>query len=61
MKLSDLHIAEAVVISELERRHMIEKLDDLMAELEQSTEISQRVIDGVVEMYAILGVKYEQA
>lgn len=48
-------------ISELERRHIVEKLDELMAELEQSTEISQRAIDGLTEVYAILGVKYEQA
>jgi len=48
-------------ISELERRHMIENLDTLMAELEQSTEISQKAIDGLIEVYAILGVTYEQA
>jgi hypothetical protein len=47
-------------ISELERRHMVEKIDDLMAELEQSTEISQRAIDGLIEVYAILGVTYEK-
>lgn len=61
MKLSDLNIAEAAVISELERRHIIAMLDQLMAELEQSTEISQGAIDGVVEIYAILGANYEQA
>jgi hypothetical protein len=47
-------------ISELERRYVVERLDQLMAELEHSTEISQGAIDGVVEIYAILGVKYEQ-
>ncbi len=60
MQLSDLHIAEAVVISELERRHIVEQLDQLMAELEQSTEISQGAIDGLIEVYAILGVKYDE-
>ena len=47
-------------ISELERRHIVEQLDQLMAELEQSTEISQGAIDGVVGIYAILGATYEQ-
>jgi hypothetical protein len=47
-------------ISELERRHIVEQLDQLMAELEQSTEISQGAIDGVIEIYAIIGAKYEQ-
>ncbi len=46
-------------ISELERRYLVEQLDSLMAELEQSTEISQGVIDGVVSMYEILGATYD--
>lgn len=48
-------------ISELERRHIVDQLDQAMAELEQSTEISQGAIDGLIEVYAILGAKYEQA
>lgn len=47
-------------ISKLEAAHILDKLDEAMAELEQSEEISQGVIDGLVEIYAILGVKYEQ-
>lgn len=47
-------------ISELERRYIVEKLDQVMAELEQSTEISQGAIDGVKEIYPILGAQYEQ-
>lgn len=44
-------------LSELERRHIVEMIDQAIAEMEQSEEISLGAIDGLASIYAILGVR----
>lgn len=52
-----------MVISELERRHAVEKLDEVMAVIELAEQdwlIEPEVRQGLIEVYAIFGVKYVQ-
>ena len=48
-----------VCITELERQFIVEQVGQALAEMEESEEISQGAIDGLVEALHILGVKYE--
>lgn len=43
-------------MSELEERHAVEMIEQALLEMEESDEISQGAIDGLVEILEILGV-----
>jgi hypothetical protein len=44
-------------ITELERQHVVEMIDQALAEMEESEEFSQGAIDGLYDVLRILGVK----
>jgi hypothetical protein len=45
-------------ISELERRYAVEMIDQALAEVEESEDVSQGAIDGLYDVLRILGVKH---
>lgn len=47
------------VVSELQRRALVEAIEQALVEMEESDEISQGAIDGLVDGLAMLGVTYE--
>jgi hypothetical protein len=47
------------MITETERRHLVEMIEQALVEMELSEDISQGSIDGLVDSLKILGVTYE--
>ena len=48
-----------ITLSEIEVAAMVEYLDTALAEMEQSDELSQGAIDGLIECKAMLGVQHD--
>lgn len=49
-----------ITLSEIEVEAMVEYLDAALAEMEQSDELSQGCIDGLIECKAMLGIKDDE-
>jgi hypothetical protein len=47
------------LISETERRHLVEMIEQALVEMETDEDISQGAVDGLVDALKILGVTYE--
>lgn len=47
------------MITELERRHIVEMIEQALVEMEESDQISQGAIDGLADALKVLGVEYE--
>lgn len=47
------------MITEQERRYVVEMIEQALVEMEESDQISQGAIDGLVDALKVLGVEYE--
>jgi hypothetical protein len=47
------------MITETERRHLVEMIEQALVEMEIDEDISQGAIDGLVDALKMLGVTYE--
>ena len=48
-------------ITELERRHIVEMIEQALVEMEESSEVSQGAIDGLIDALKVLGVNYDRS